>query len=55
MIWKVRPMPRWKIWWGLRPSMRRPLKPTAPESRCSIPVMQLNSVVLPEPLGPMSP
>src|SRR6266581_6056180 len=35
--------------------MRCPLKRIAPPSRVSTPVRQLNSVVLPEPFGPMSP
>jgi len=40
---------------GLRPSSRPPRKLTRPASSRSIPVMQLKSVVLPEPLGPMRP
>src|SRR5579875_1661588 len=39
----------------LRPEMGVPPKTTAPESGSVCPDMQLNSVVLPAPLGPTSP
>ena len=55
ITWKVRPIPFCAITQGLSPSMRSPLKATRPASRRSTPVMQLNSVVLPEPFGPMRP
>src|SRR5215510_12721732 len=53
--WKVRPMPSRAISWVLRPSRRRPPKCTAPASGRRRLVIRLKTVVLPEPLGPMSP
>src|SRR5262245_39080548 len=55
MTWKVRPTPRWKMRWGGIPSMRRPRNRISPAWMRSTPVMQLNSVVLPEPFGPIRP
>src|SRR5204863_169898 len=41
------------IAWGGRPVMSSPRKRTVPEVGGKAPVMMLNSVVLPQPLGPM--
>src|SRR6516165_10202721 len=53
--WKLRANPRWVRWWAARPSTVRPSKRTVPASLCSVPQMQLTSVLLPEPFGPISP
>src|SRR5437867_13394844 len=51
----VRPMPRRYTTSALRPVMSSPRKNTWPAEGWSTPVTQLKSVVLPDPLGPMSP
>src|SRR5712691_3716424 len=48
-------MPRWQILSGVSPPISSPRRRTAPAVGGSAPDTQLNSVVLPEPLGPMSP
>ncbi len=53
--WNVRPIPSRARWWGLRRVMSRPSSSTRPEFGPSSPVMTLNSVVFPAPLGPISP
>src|SRR5207248_643559 len=40
---------------GLRPRRLRPPRPTSPDAGRTVPVHALNVVVLPAPLGPMSP
>jgi hypothetical protein len=40
---------------GRQPVMSRPAKRTLPPSGGTTPEMQLNSVVLPAPFGPISP
>src|SRR6266540_3530415 len=54
-IWKVRAMPRWQILSGVRPPISSPRNRMEPAVGGSAPDTQLNSVVLPEPLGPISP
>src|SRR5215475_7563484 len=54
-IWNVRAMPLWQIRSGVRPPISAPPKVMDPPDGRRAPEMQLNSVVLPEPLGPMSP
>src|SRR3990172_6825064 len=54
-IWKVRAMPRWQILSGVRPQISSPRNRTEPAVGGSVPDTQLNSVVWPEPLGPISP
>src|SRR4029453_551439 len=51
--WKERPMPSRQRSWGAMPVTSRSLKRTLPASGRRWPVMRLNSVVLPAPLGPM--
>src|SRR5712692_10846728 len=46
-------MPSCAVRCGFEPDMLRPSKMTAPSVGAKIPVMQLNKVVLPAPLGPM--
>ena len=53
--WKVRRMPRLAIRSGRIPVMSRSPRRTVPPSGLRWPVTQLNSVVLPEPFGPMMP
>ncbi len=53
--WKVRARPRRRIRWAGSPPMGRPAKVMLPRSGRSAPAMQLKRVVLPEPLGPMTP
>src|SRR5436309_521595 len=48
-------MPRWQTWSGLRPISDWPRKLRLPASGRYKPAMQLNRVVLPDPLGPISP
>jgi hypothetical protein len=47
--------PRAAMSWGRRPSIRFPRKWISPLSGLRRPVMRLKRVVLPLPLGPMSP
>ena len=42
-------------WCAGSPSILRPSKVTLPVSFCSVPQMQLTSVDLPEPFGPIRP
>src|SRR5437773_135996 len=51
--WNFRAMPRRLIACGARPVMSSPRKRTVPAVGENAPVMMLNSVVLPQPLGPM--
>src|SRR6266542_524710 len=53
--WKVRATPRRSTWWGGSPSNSSPLKRIDPPSGRRKPVIRLNTVVFPAPLGPMSP
>ncbi len=53
--WKVRPMPRWQILWGFIPWISRPWKSTFPDVGGGTPLIMLNVVVFPEPLGPIRP
>src|SRR5690606_17721883 len=55
MVWKVRATPRATICEGNRPTSDRPRKRMSPLSGWYTPVIRLNTVVLPAPLGPMSP
>jgi hypothetical protein len=55
MIWKVRPMPRRARWYAGCLCSDRPAKRTWPLVGCRVPLTTLISVVLPAPLGPMSP
>src|SRR5919109_3369064 len=48
-------MPRWQTASGVRPVISAPWNRMEPALGVSAPEMQLNSVVFPEPLGPMSP
>ena len=54
-VWNVRPMPRRDSSSGDRPVMSSPANSTAPDVGRICPRMLLNSVVLPLPLGPMTP
>src|SRR5687768_4073722 len=51
--WNERPMPMRQRSWGAMPVTSRSRKTTRPVSGFTWPVMRLNSVVLPAPLGPM--
>ena len=53
--WKLRASPRRVRWCAISPSIFSPAKMTLPVSLCSVPQMQLTSVLLPEPLGPIRP
>ena len=53
-IWKVRPMPSAVRRFSARVEMSRPNSSTRPDVACIVPAMQLNSVVLPAPFGPIS-
>ena len=53
--WKVRRMPRLAIRSARIPVMSRSPRLTVPPSGLRWPVTQLNSVVLPDPFGPMMP
>src|SRR5438067_450206 len=48
-------MPVRVIWNGFLPTIERPSKATSPRVGCIIPVITLNSVVLPAPFGPIKP
>ena len=54
-IWKVRMRPSPKVRCIFIPSMRRPRKTIRPLVGASAPDTRLKSVVLPAPLGPISP
>src|SRR5262249_50449441 len=54
-IWKLRAMPSRVRRWAGRPVISWPANTIRPASVLSVPLMQLMSVVLPEPLGPMRP
>ena len=51
--WKARPMPRRTISRRSRPAMSSPASRMRPASGAKRPVIRLNKVVLPAPLGPM--
>ena len=53
--WKLRASPRRVRWCAARPSSGSPAKCTLPVSLRRVPQMQLTSVDLPEPLGPIRP
>src|ERR1700722_18506517 len=55
VIWNVRPTPKAKTLLGRSPVISRPSKVTTPLSGFTYPVITLKRVVLPEPLGPISP
>ena len=54
-VWNVRPTPRRDNSSGDIPVMSSPQNSTLPEVGLIWPRMLLNSVVLPEPFGPMTP
>ena len=54
-IWKVRTSPTPVMRSGRQPVMSRPSNRTLPASGGTSPEMQLNSVVLPAPFGPIRP
>ena len=54
-FWKVLAMPSLVIRSGGNPLIRLPSNTTSPSLGAYRPVMQLKKVVLPAPLGPMSP
>src|SRR3954454_8483214 len=54
-IWKVRPMPAAQISSGRSPWMARPANRISPVSGAYTPAIMLKVVVLPAPLGPISP
>ena len=53
VIWKLRLRPMRLISNGFLPSMRWPLRMTSPLVGAKRPLIRLNSVDLPAPLGPM--
>ena len=53
VIWKLRDRPLRLISYGAMPLMRWPFKITSPLVGAKRPLMRLNSVDLPAPLGPM--
>ena len=55
MFWNVRVMPPQAMRLALSPLMVRPSNVTLPWVGMYTPVMTLNTVVLPAPLGPISP
>ncbi len=55
MIWKVRPRPARARWCGLCPVSDSPLSDTVPFTGLFRPLHALKVVVLPAPLGPISP
>src|SRR5437867_11551625 len=55
LAWKVRAIPSRAIAWASRPTSRRPRKTISPAAGARSPVSALKSVVLPEPLGPITP
>ena len=54
-IWKLRAMPRRVRWYAGKPEISSPSNTIEPPSFRSDPEMQLISVVLPEPFGPIRP
>jgi len=54
-VWNVRPTPRRLSSTGDRPVMSQPFSSMRPASGSIWPSMLLNMVVLPEPLGPITP
>src|SRR5690625_2843187 len=54
-VWKVRPRPALARWWMESWVMSRPARSTRPAVGRWMPEIMLNSVVLPAPLGPMTP
>src|SRR6266852_7674363 len=54
-IWKLRASPRRMRLCAACPPMSSPSKRMLPSSFLSVPAMQLTSVLLPEPFGPMRP
>ena len=54
-IWKVRTMPSRVRRWAATAVMSTPSKRMRPPSGARAPETQLMRVVLPDPLGPMSP
>src|SRR5580704_4281805 len=52
--WNDRPMPIPQIRYGAAPVMSRPSSRTVPLSGCKCPVIRLNRVDLPAPLGPIT-
>ena len=54
VIWKLRDRPSRLISNGLLPSMRWPLSSTSPLVGAKRPLIRLNSVDLPAPLGPIT-
>src|SRR5690625_3485228 len=55
VIWKVRHRPARAIWFGARFWISRPSNMILPRVGFRNPLIRLTSVVLPEPLGPISP
>ena len=53
--WKLRAMPSRAIASGVRPETRTPENRTSPAESGSIPLIRLNKVLLPAPLGPIRP
>ena len=53
--WKVRPIPRAKTLSGAMLVILSSARYTCPASALAYPVMTLNSVVLPDPFGPIRP
>ncbi len=53
--WNVRASPARPLRWGVHPVMSSPSSSTLPAEGKSNPVMMLTRVVLPAPLGPISP
>jgi hypothetical protein len=54
MFWNVRATPRWTISCDGSPLISLPSNRIVPLSRATSPVIRLNSVVLPEPFGPIT-
>jgi len=54
-IWKLRASPMRMRRWAACPQISSPSKRMLPSSFLSVPAMQLTSVLLPEPFGPMRP
>ena len=55
MFWNVRAMPAWATCAGRRVVISRPASRMLPVVGRTIPESRLNRVVLPAPLGPMTP
>ena len=55
VCWNVRSSPRRAIFCTLKVEISSPMKTMEPASTGWVPTMELNSVVFPEPLGPMRP